>query len=182
MISRFDKPSWSAGPGSRGSAGAAQADHHDPVQGGVAWRLPTRFRRWRTVLPEEAGIGEAPHSIGGRGRKVGDGQASTQLVDGTGHMEVAVGVNTNNDPPGVGMCDGGDGRLGSGQGRWLRRPSGRTPRRGVCGDRLLSGHGRSAGGCLDGGRSAEPTAHSQGTKPGKTRVRPRPRPPPTSSQ
>jgi hypothetical protein len=53
------------------------------------------------------------------------------------------------------------------KGRWLRRPSERTPRRGVCGDRLLSGHGRSAGGCLDGGRGAESTAHSQATKPVK---------------
>jgi hypothetical protein len=31
------------------------------------------------------------------------------------------------------------------KGRWLRRPSGRTTLRGVCGDRRLSGHGRSAG-------------------------------------
>ncbi len=38
------------------------------------------------------------------------------------------------------------------KGRWLHRPSGRTPLRGVWGDRLLSGHGRSAGACLDGGR------------------------------
>src|SRR5215212_6965534 len=29
----------------------------------LAWRSPPRFRRCRTVLPEEASIGEAPHSI-----------------------------------------------------------------------------------------------------------------------
>jgi hypothetical protein len=29
----------------------------------LAWRFPPRFRRCRTVLPEEAGIGEAPHRI-----------------------------------------------------------------------------------------------------------------------
>jgi hypothetical protein len=50
---------------------------------------------------------------GGRGGKVRKGQASTQLVDGTGHMEVAVGVDANDDPPGIGVCDGGDGRLPS---------------------------------------------------------------------
>jgi hypothetical protein len=29
----------------------------------LAWRFPPRLRRWRTVLPEDAGIGEPPHSI-----------------------------------------------------------------------------------------------------------------------
>src|SRR5207249_3271813 len=38
------------------------------------------------------------------------------------------------------------------KGRWLRRPSGRTALRRVCGDRLLSGHVRSAGARLDDDR------------------------------
>ncbi len=35
---------------------------------------------------------------------------------GTGHMHLAVGVDAPDDPPGVGVCDGDDGRLPSGQG------------------------------------------------------------------
>jgi hypothetical protein len=39
------------------------------------------------------------------------------------------------------------------KGRWLRRPSGRTTLRRICGDRLLSGHVRSAGARLEDDRS-----------------------------
>src|SRR5680860_1238051 len=28
-----------------------------------AWRLPPRLSRWRLVLPDDAGIGQTPHSL-----------------------------------------------------------------------------------------------------------------------
>jgi hypothetical protein len=39
----------------------AQAGEHDPPQGMAGWRSPPGLSRRRTVLPEEAGIGAAPH-------------------------------------------------------------------------------------------------------------------------
>jgi hypothetical protein len=64
MISFLTGPGWSVEPGIRGSADASQPDHHDPVQA-QCWPGGSHpgFRRCRTVLPDDAGIGEAPHSI-----------------------------------------------------------------------------------------------------------------------
>ena len=59
------------------------------------------------------------------------------------------------------------------KGRWLRRPSGRTPLRRVCGDRLLSGHGRSAGARLNSDRGPDRQITAKAPRPVKTRVRPR---------
>jgi hypothetical protein len=61
------------------------------------------------------------------------------------------------------------------KGRWLRRSSGRTPLRRVCGDRLLLGHGRSAGARLNSDRGPDRQITAKAPRPVKTRVRPRPR-------
>ncbi len=38
---------------------------------------------------------------------------AAELVDGTGHVDLAVGVDANRDPARLQLCDGGDGRLPS---------------------------------------------------------------------
>src|SRR5215207_9959808 len=58
------------------------------------------------------------------------------------------------------------------KGRWLRRPSGRTTLRRVCGDRLLLGHVRSAGARLNNDRGPGRQLTAKAPRPVKTRVRP----------
>jgi hypothetical protein len=50
------------------------------------------------------------------GRNPGGGQVAAQLIQGAGDMKVAVGVDADGDPARLGVCDGSDGRLPSGQG------------------------------------------------------------------
>jgi hypothetical protein len=50
-----------------------------------------------------------------RGRKLCGGQVPPQLIDRAGDMDVAVRVDTNDDPCRLRLCHGGDGRLPSGR-------------------------------------------------------------------
>jgi len=89
---------------------------------------------------------------------------AAQLVEGAGDMDITVGVD-----PTVILLSSGCAMVVTAvslpdKGRWLRRPSGRTALRRVCGDRLLSGHVRSAGARLDDDRgpSRQLTAKAPG--------------------
>jgi len=57
----FAGAAFGVGPG---ALAIAQTTDGDQVQGAAAWRSPPGLRRWRVVLPEEAGIGLAPHTAG----------------------------------------------------------------------------------------------------------------------
>ena len=74
-----------------------------------------------------------------RGRNPGRGQMAAELVQGAGDMKVAVGIDPDGDPARLGGCAMVVMAVSlPDKGRWLRRPSGRTTLRRVCGDRLLT--------------------------------------------
>ena len=102
------------------------------------------LHRTQTLRPGQQGA-IAP----GGGHNPGRGQVAAKLIQAAGHMHLAVSVDPTVTLLGsdcamvvmaVSLPDNGG---------WLRRPSGRTTLRRVCGDRLLSGHARSAGARLD---------------------------------
>jgi hypothetical protein len=43
------------------------------------------------------------------GRNLPCGEVAAQLVEGVGHMNLAVGVDADGDPARLGVCDGGGG-------------------------------------------------------------------------
>jgi hypothetical protein len=78
---------------------AAGAFHPEPLD----LTQPLRPGQQLTIAPE-------------RGGHLQCGQVAAELVEGAGDMHLTVGVDTNGDPTWLELCDGGDGRLPSGQG------------------------------------------------------------------
>jgi hypothetical protein len=111
---------------------------------------------------------------GGNGHR---GELTAQLVDGAGHMDIAVGVDTDDDPARLGVCDGGDGRLPSGQGP-MAAPAEGTDNTATSLWRQAPVRSPSLGWCSpEQSPRSEPTDHGKGTRPVKQRVRPRPQQP-----
>jgi hypothetical protein len=100
-------------------------------------------------LAQALGPGQQRPIAPGRGRHPGRGQTAAQLVQGAGDMKVAVGVDADGDPGRLELCDGGDGRLPSGQGP-MAAPAGRADSTATSLWRQAPVRSRSLGWCSPG--------------------------------
>ena len=115
-----------------------------------------------------------PDRCGGNSNR---GELAAQEINGAGHMDIAVGVDADDDPGRLWLCDCGDGRLPSGQGS-MAAPAERADNTATSLWRQAPVRSRSLGWCSPE-QSPRPgsTAHGKGTRPVKQRVRPGPQQP-----